>query len=128
MNAQDRRTLLIVDDEPLLLSALSRRYRRDVQVLCARSGEEALETLRSGADVDAILTDIRMPGMSGIELYRILEDEFPALTGRTLFMTGDTTPALIDELDTLPERVEVLIKPFPPGLLAPLLPTTRPSA
>src|SRR4051812_23376792 len=65
MAKEDRKhTLLIVDDEPGLLQTLRHQFFRDYRVLTAESGHEALELL-GVEDVHAILSDQRMPGMSG---------------------------------------------------------------
>jgi len=63
--------LLIVDDEvPLLrnLSSYLGSFSAEFEVVTATSAEEALEVLKS--DVDVLLTDIRLPGLDGIELVR----------------------------------------------------------
>ena len=60
--------LLLVDDEERILSALRRTLRREGwELITAESGAEALETLASRG-VDAILSDHKMPGMSGLAL------------------------------------------------------------
>ena len=59
--------ILIVDDEPANLRALERLLRDDYTVLTAQSGVEALSLLEQH-DVALIVTDQRMPGMTGIEL------------------------------------------------------------
>jgi len=64
-----RYTILAVDDEPANLRMLERLFRKDYRVLTATSGEEAL-TVLSREDVSLIITDQRMPGMTGIELLR----------------------------------------------------------
>ena len=70
-------TLLIVDDEPSILSALRRILRREgYKLLTASSGEEAQKTL-SSEQVDMLLTDCRMPGMSGIELTKKVKVSHP---------------------------------------------------
>ena len=67
---QARRTLLLVDDEPSILSALKRLFRPDgYRLLTAASGAEALELLASH-QVDVILSDQRMPGMTGVDFLR----------------------------------------------------------
>lgn len=67
---QPQRTLLLVDDEPNVLSALKRLFRRDgYQIFTANSGAEGLEVL-SQIKVDVIISDQRMPGMSGVEFLR----------------------------------------------------------
>ena len=60
-------TILLVDDEPSVLSALRRVFRpAGYAILTAESGEAALEILAS-TEVDLIVSDMRMPGMSGAE-------------------------------------------------------------
>lgn len=61
--------ILIVDDEPANLRLLERLFRRDYQVITAASGREALELLGQH-DVALLITDQRMPGMTGIELLK----------------------------------------------------------
>jgi PAS domain S-box-containing protein len=63
----DRRrgTLLVVDDEPEILTALEDLFEEDFRVHAARSGAEGLEILRRAPDVDVIISDQRMPGMTG---------------------------------------------------------------
>lgn len=68
--AGEERTLLLVDDEESVLSALRRVLRRDgYRILTAASGEEALQILVGNA-VDVIVSDQRMPGMAGVDLLR----------------------------------------------------------
>jgi diguanylate cyclase (GGDEF)-like protein/PAS domain S-box-containing protein len=72
-----QRTLLLVDDEPNILTALKRLFRRDGhKLLTAASGAEALEIL-SQHKVDVIITDQRMPGMTGVELLRCVNALYP---------------------------------------------------
>jgi putative two-component system response regulator len=59
--------IMIVDDEPANLRLLERLFRRDYHVVSAPSGEEALRLLEQH-DVALLITDQRMPGMTGIEL------------------------------------------------------------
>ena len=62
-------TILIVDDEPANLRMLERLLRPRFTVIKATSGQEALDVLRSKS-ISMIITDQRMPGMSGTELLR----------------------------------------------------------
>lgn len=65
-----QRTLLLVDDEEHIVSSLKRLFRRDgYRILTATSGAEALEVLAAN-DVMVILSDQRMPGMTGVEFLR----------------------------------------------------------
>jgi len=66
---QRQHTLLIVDDEPDVLDSLRHQFHRTYRVLTRTSGKEAVETLEAD-DVDLILSDQRMPGMTGDQLLR----------------------------------------------------------
>jgi DNA-binding NtrC family response regulator len=61
--------ILVVDDEPANLRTLARLFREDYEVLTAASGDEALALLGQH-DVALLITDQRMPGMTGIELLK----------------------------------------------------------
>ncbi len=70
-------TLLLVDDEPNILSAMQRLLRRDgYHILTCDSPEQALELLDS-QPVDVILSDQRMPNMSGVEFLRRVKASHP---------------------------------------------------
>lgn len=71
------RTLLLVDDEENILAALKRLLRRDgYRILTASSGTQGLQRLAE-AEVDVILSDQRMPGMTGVEFLRRAKDLCP---------------------------------------------------
>ncbi|MBP2227899.1 diguanylate cyclase (GGDEF)-like protein [Azospirillum agricola] len=73
----DGQTLLLVDDEPNVLTALKRVLRREnYRILTAASGEEALRILAL-EPVQVIVSDQRMPGMSGAEFLGIARDLHP---------------------------------------------------
>lgn len=61
--------ILIVDDEPANLRTLARLFRDGYEILTAGSGVEALQLLQQH-DVALLITDQRMPGMTGIELLK----------------------------------------------------------
>lgn len=64
-----RGRVLCVDDEPNLLRSLSWLLQKEFEVLTAGSGAEGIEMVR-GNDFDVVISDQRMPGMSGIEFLR----------------------------------------------------------
>ncbi len=71
------RTLLLVDDEQNIVSALKRLLRRDgYQILTANSGQEGLDVLAAHA-VDVIVSDQRMPGMIGADFLRAAKGLYP---------------------------------------------------
>ena len=72
-----KRTLLLVDDEPNIVSALKRLFRRDGhEILTANSGDEGLQVLAKHS-VDIIISDQRMPGMTGVEFLRAAKVLYP---------------------------------------------------
>ncbi len=78
--------LLLVDDEVGYLEVLSKRLaRRGFEVLAARSGAEAIRLLRHH-DADVAVLDLKMEGMDGIELLRILRQILPEL--KVIMLTG----------------------------------------
>ena len=84
----ERRRLLIVDDEELILRSLSRALRHEYEVVTTTSPIEALRLASSGERCDIVLSDVTMPGMSGMELASRLSSSCPALIGRIVLMTG----------------------------------------
>ncbi len=93
--------ILIVDDEPLMRSALRRLLSRDYEVAEASSALEALELLRAHERFDVILSDVRMADMGGAEFLRRLTSDWPDVVRRTLFMTGDIAGVAAEFRDSL---------------------------
>ena len=78
--------VLLVDDEVELISALAERLNiRGYSTSCATSGDEAIQKVREEEFHVAIL-DVKMPGMSGIELMDVLHELRPSL--QFIFVTG----------------------------------------
>jgi DNA-binding NtrC family response regulator len=89
--------ILIVDDEPANLRALERLFREDYEVLTAGSGADALELLRQH-DVALLITDQRMPGMTGIELLKNTSSLRPRMV--RIILTGYTeVEALVEAIN-----------------------------
>jgi two-component system NtrC family sensor kinase len=108
------RTILVADDEEPIRTALRRLFtRRGWDVVEAADGSEALGLLlgQSGERFLVILSDLRMPGMSGAKLYERLAEARPELAQRIIFSSGD---AFTDEARDLANRTgrAVLEKPF----------------
>ena len=80
--------LLLVDDDAHLRRALTRLLKRDFIVTDAGSGEEALQSLARGAEFQAILCDLNMANMDGVELYNELRARRANLCSRVIFMSG----------------------------------------
>ncbi|MCK6532560.1 MAG: ATP-binding protein [Polyangiaceae bacterium] len=80
--------VMLVDDDEALLRSLARPLRRHFDLTLCVSAEEALERLERGEELDAVVTDLMMPGTSGMELYATVERRFPKVAERMLFTTG----------------------------------------
>ena len=87
------RTILVIDDEPSVVRALSGLLRRDGYVVgTASNGWHALAQLQA-QPYDVIVCDLRMPELDGPAFYAILTRQYPALRQRVIFLTGDTRGA-----------------------------------
>lgn len=83
-----RASVLLVDDEPMLLRSLRRALSRDADVVVASSLKSALEHLGEADGFDVIISDLMMPGGTGMDLYDHVRQENPDLAKRMLFITG----------------------------------------
>ncbi len=87
-----RPTLLFVDDEANVLEVLTRMFEKRFDVVCAHSGMEALEILKCRS-IDLLLTDQKMPEMTGIQLARAARELGIEVT--TILLTAYTDPTEI---------------------------------
>ncbi|MGH7530516.1 MAG: hybrid sensor histidine kinase/response regulator [Gemmatimonadales bacterium] len=104
-------SVLLIDDEETLRRAVLRFLkRRGIQAVGVGDGADALVALRDGR-FDVIVSDVRMPGMSGREFLERLRGEYPEMLNRLIFATGDTfapdTASLLREAG-----VPSLVKPY----------------
>ncbi len=91
--------VLIVDDDELSLRAIERSLRAEFDCTCVTSAADAIVRLRGDDSLDAVLSDVVMPGTSGVGLYDQLCASFPRLAARTVFISGGiSSPALLDRL------------------------------
>ncbi len=112
-----RGRVLVVDDDPLVSSALRRTLSREHDVEVVVSSKRALEMLTAPeAAYDVILCDLMMPEMTGMELHAQLNAVAPERAKRMVFVTGGAyTPAAVSFLERVTNpRLE---KPFEPEKL-----------
>mgnify|MGYP001028029701 CR=1 FL=1 len=82
--------IFLVDDEvPFVDTTTKRLEKRDIHVLKAFSGEEALEGLNTHRNTDVVILDVKMPGMDGIETLQRIRQAYP-LT-EVIMLTGHAT-------------------------------------
>lgn len=86
--AKHKPKILVVDDEPDNLDLLYRTFRQEYQVLRAENGHAALEILAAAGDVSVIISDQRMPGMSGTEFLSLTATQYPDII--RIILTGYT--------------------------------------
>jgi two-component system NtrC family sensor kinase len=105
-------TILLVDDEEAVLQLEQEiLLASGISVKVARSGQEAIDILKSGA-VSAIVTDMKMPGgVSTLDLYRWVLRHRPELAARVIFTASDPQDSSVAEI-TRESGCAVLPKPF----------------
>lgn len=111
--------IICVDDEPRVLKGLRRMLGREFEIDVAEGGAEALTMMRGGNRFDVIVSDMRMPSMTGAQLLAAVSDEFPD-TVRVL-LTGQSD--LEDAVSAVNDGkiFRFLTKPCPPEVLLPAL-------
>ena len=79
--------VMLVDDEvPFVETTTKRLTKRNLKVITAFGGQEALDTLSKNRNVDVVILDVKMPGMDGIETLREIKKAYP-LT-EVIMLTG----------------------------------------
>jgi len=102
-------TVLLVEDEPMVRAVAERALtRHGYQVITADNGEEALEHLAKGENIDLLISDVVMPGMDGPTVVREARKSRPDI--KILFMSGYAEEQLRNSIDI--ENVNFLPKPF----------------
>ena len=86
----DGLSVLLVDDDPAVRRSVSRVLRHSgYHVEAVSTGDAAIAMLRARR-FDAIVSDLRMPGLSGEQFFHLVKCEFPSMARRIVFSTGDT--------------------------------------
>jgi len=101
--------IMVVDDEPANLRLLERLFRRDYHVLTATSGADALGLLEQH-DVALLITDQRMPGMTGIELLKRTAEFRPHMV--RIILTGYTDMGALVEAINCGQVYKYVTKPW----------------
>jgi DNA-binding NtrC family response regulator len=93
----DVKKMLIVDDEETLTYSLYQSFilsQKEYEVITAASGDEASEKLNDN-EFDLVITDIKMPGMDGLELLSLIKSKYPAT--EVIVMTAYGSPEKREE-------------------------------
>ena len=109
------RTLLLVDDEENILRSLGRLLRRDgYNILTANSGHEGMEVLKEN-DVSVIISDQRMPQMTGVEFLSKVKDVYPGTV--RIVLSGYTDLKSVTDAINQGAIYRFLTKPWDDALL-----------
>ncbi len=112
MNQKPR--ILFVDDEKRVLNSMRGLFRREYELFLTCEGAEAVE-IAAANDVDVIVADQRMPGMTGVEVLAKVKERSPR-TVRVL-LTGYADPSAVEGSINIGEVFRFLSKPCPPKVL-----------
>jgi len=107
--------VLLVDDEFEVLAVLEALLEDDFEVETALGGTEALEILEAQPDWDLVITDQRMPGMTGVELLAIIAERWPDLYRIVLTAYSDVDPIVAAINEGSVDRFA--LKPWDPDAL-----------
>ncbi|KYG06399.1 hybrid sensor histidine kinase/response regulator, partial [Sorangium cellulosum] len=118
--AAPRQRVLIIDDEPLLTRAIAGTLEPRHETTATASARDALTRIRAGERYDAILCDLMMPDMTGMDFYASLAEHAPEQQRRVVFLTGG---AFTERSKSFLQRVNarLLLKPFDAATLLSLV-------
>ena len=110
----EKARILFVDDEKRVLNSMRGLFRRQYELFLASEGAEAVRIAVEN-DIDVIVADQRMPGMTGIEVLARIKEQSPR-TVRVL-LTGYADPSAVEGSINIGEVFRFLSKPCPPKML-----------
>ena len=104
-----RLSILIIDDEPAIRRGCAATFRR-MDVHSAVSAEDGLRAWRENREITFILSDVGLPGRTGVELFEEIRDEVEERDGTFWFMSGE-------DAHRVPDGMVCISKPFDPEAL-----------
>ncbi|MDA3927715.1 MAG: response regulator [Prolixibacteraceae bacterium] len=107
----DKKTILYIDDEEINLRLLKATFRRNYQILTAGNAKEGLNIL-SKNKVDLIITDQRMPDITGVEFLKMVQEKWPEIPPGRLIISGYSDYEDIDEAYKNYQLFKFIAKPW----------------
>jgi DNA-binding response OmpR family regulator len=103
-----RKSILVVEDEPALVQFYEYALEEDYDVFIVQSGEEALDALNVLSEIDLMVLDMNLPGMSGMDVLKEMKKFYSAIP--VMIVSANNR----DKAQTLPivGGCEYLEKPF----------------
>ncbi len=115
--ASQTKQILVIEDEKSIAEICCRVLGKEgFQVDTAANGDIARSMLQKRKKYDVVLIDLRIPGIDGEDLYHLIEEEYPDMTGKVIFTTGDVMAESTTSLLQQTGR-RFLPKPFTPSEL-----------
>lgn len=108
--------ILLVDDELNILQSMQRQLRKRFKVIIAESGDEALRALKSKGPFAVIVSDMRMPGMDGVQLLSRVKASYPDTV--RIMLTGNADQDTASEAVNTGQIFRFLTKPCSTAVLA----------
>ena len=106
--------ILFVDDEKRVLNSMRGMFRRDYELFLTCEGSEAIK-IAAENEIDVIVADQRMPGMTGVEVLAMMKVKSPRTV--RILLTGYADPSAVEGSINMGEVFRFLSKPCPPKLL-----------
>ncbi|THB78969.1 MAG: response regulator [Desulfobulbaceae bacterium] len=103
--------ILFVDDELHILDSMRRQLRKRFKVVTAEGGQEALEKFKTDGPFSVVVSDMRMPGMDGVELLSRIKEEYPDTV--RMMLTGNADQETATEAVNKGQIFRFLNKPCP---------------
>jgi response regulator RpfG family c-di-GMP phosphodiesterase len=104
-------TILYIDDEESNLRIFKSTFRKEFNILLAKSAKEGIKILETNK-VDVLITDQRMPEMTGLELLKEINQLFPDIPPNRLMVSGYAAPDEIDEAFSQYHLFKLIFKPW----------------
>ena len=113
MTSNNNKKILLVEDEPVVGRLFARVLDAEgFDVDFVQDGQKAVEAIKNNR-YDLCVSDIRLPGLTGIQLYKLLKKDQHELQLKMIFITGDTMNVKVQSF--LQESgIPYLTKPFTP--------------
>ena len=93
-----KKKIIYIDDDEINVELFEINFSRQYEVICGYSGIEGLELLNNNPETAVIISDMKMPGMNGIEFIRKAKTQFP--DKKCYLLTGyGITPEIREALD-----------------------------
>jgi DNA-binding response OmpR family regulator len=108
-SGEGKPTVLVVDDDPMIAKLLEKILASRYSVIAVFDGASAIAECRAKKP-DAVFCDLRMPNISGPDVYRAVTSTDPSLGARFVFVTAYREEAAVDFFRSLPNRI--IKKPF----------------